>query len=156
MYNKNIISGGKSQLVGERKEIFWGKRTNGEGGVWEIRRKAAGGQTASGAGRYSFVTKRGSRKVLEVRSGRCLLYMPAERGQPISEQSLRAENGICGGALLFCDQKSNQKSLAVSTQRTPTQGASPPRPPKRIKILDFTPKATTGRLLGRNPKFLFE
>ena len=65
-------------------------------------------------------------------------------------------NSICDVALLFCDQKSNQKSLAVSTQRTPTQGASPPRPPKRIKILDFTPKATPGRLLGRNPKFLFE
>ena len=65
-------------------------------------------------------------------------------------------DGIFGVALLFCDQKSNQKSPAVSTQRTPSRGASPPAPPKRLKILDFTPKATTGRLLGRNPKFLFE
>ena len=48
---------------------------------------------------------------------------------------IRRGNGICGGALLFCDQKSNQKSLAVSTQRTPSRGASPPCTPKEVENL---------------------
>ena len=99
---------------------------------------AAGGQTASAAGRSSFVTKRGTRKVPEVRSGLCLLSMPAERGQPISEQSLRAV-----------------ARHSRAGKKPPPRGTRPPAPPKRIKILDFTPKATTGRLLRRNPKFLF-
>ena len=62
------------------------------------------------------------------------------------------ENGIWGGALLFCDQKRFQKSLAVSTQRTPTRGTRPPSPPKRLKILNFTPKSHDRTAFGTKSK----
>ena len=67
---------------------------------------------------------------------------------PINARGTRATNFGTIAARLFLH------GIAAQA-KSPLPGGQPPAPPKRLKILDFTPKATTGRLLGRNPKFLF-